>query len=279
MTKSGASYDVVFPSDYIIERMIAEDLLVELDKSKLTNFENIYDWMQTPDYDPTSTYSIPYMWGTVGVLYNIDMTGEEITSWHQLFDTKYENQVCMMDSIRDTIGVTLKMLGYSINTRSEDELNAAKEALIKQRADGIVMAYGVDDIKDKLINGECAIGLVWSGDAVYAMGYNDSLRYSVPTEGSNVWLDGMVIPKSAKNIEGAHTFINYMMRPDIAARNSEYIGYSTPNEAAIELIDEEMVADSAFNPDDEVIGRCEWFHDLGEMLPIYERIWTEITAN
>lgn len=280
MTKGGTSYDVVFPSDYMIERMIAQDLLLTIDHSKLPDYDNLYDWMQNPGYDENNTYSIPYMWGTVGVLYNIDMTGEEITSWKQLWDTKYVDQVCMMDSIRDTLGVTLKMLGYPINTREQAHLQDAKAALIEQKQSGVLLAYGVDDIKDKLINGECAIGLVWSGDAVYAMDYNESLRYSVPEEGSNVWLDGMVIPKTSKNPDGAMQFIAYMMRPDIAARNSEYIGYSTPSEAAMALMDESYQTLEAFNPPQEVIDRCEWFHDLpSEDLPYYESIWTEITAN
>lgn len=278
MTKGGSSYDVVFPSDYMIERLIAEDLLMQIDHSKLPNYADLYDWMENPGYDENNTYSIPYMWGTVGVLYNYDMTGEEITSWKQLWDTKYVDQVCMMDSIRDTIGVTLKMLGYSLNTREDAHLQEAKQALIEQKESGVLLAYGVDDIKDKLINGECAIGLVWSGDAVYAMGYNESLRYSVPEEGSNVWLDGMVIPKTSKNPDGAHQFIAFMMRPDIAARNSEYIGYSTPSEAAMELIDSEYSEMEAFNPGQDIVDRCEWFHDLGSDLPYYESIWTEITA-
>lgn len=279
LVKSGADYDVVFPSDYLIERFIAEDLVAPLDKSKLSNLENNYDWLLHPDYDPDTTYSVPYMWGTVGVLYNYAMTGEDITSWRQLWDVKYKDQVCMMDSLRDTMGVTLKMLGYSMNTHDIAALEAARDALIEQKTSGVLLAYGVDDIKDKLINGECAIGLVWSGDAVYSMGYNEDLRYSVPEEGSNVWLDGMVIPKSSTHKDEAHEFINFLMRPDIAARNSEYIGYSTPNEKAMDMLDAELSGDPTFNPPQDVIDRCEWFHDLpADLLPTYEKLFTEVTA-
>ncbi len=278
IAKGGAQYDIVVPSDYIIERLIKEGRAEPLDKSKLPNLSNIYDWFSESDYDPGLEYSVPYMWGTVGVLYNYEMTGEDITSWAQLWDTKYVDQVVMMDSIRDTMGVTLKMLGYSMNDTSDEALSAAKEALIEQKRSGIVMAYGVDDIKDKLINNECAIGMAWSGDAVYAMSYNENLRYSVPEEGSNIWVDGIVIPSDAKNKEGAYKFIDFLMRPEIAAQNSEYIGYSTPNEAAMAIIDEELRDVEAFNPPQEIIDRCEWFHDIGENLSKVERVWTEITA-
>ena len=278
MAKGGTKYDIVVPSDYIIERLIKEGRAEPLDKSKLTNINNLYGWFFESDYDPGCTYSVPYMWGTVGVLYNIEKTGEDITSWTQLWDTKYVDQVCMMDSIRDTMGVTLKMLGYSMNDTSDEALAAVKDALVKQKADGIVMAYGFDDIKDKLINDECAIGMAWSGDAVYAMEFNENLRYSVPEEGSNIWVDGIVIPKDAPNKDGAYKFIDFLMRPDIAAMNSEYIGYSTPNEAAMEVIDEDLRDMEAFNPGQEIIDNCEWFHDIGDELPKFEKVWTEITA-
>ncbi len=276
LTKAGGAYDVVFPSDYMIERLISEGQLQPLNPQGMENFENIMPWLQNPDYDKGSVYSAPYMWGTVGILYNIDKTGGEIDSWAAMWDTKYKKDVYMMDSIRDTLGITLKYLGYSLNAHSEQELNAARDKLIEQGTSGVRLAFGVDEIKDKLENNEVAMGLVWSGDALTTMAKNSSLRYVVPKEGSNVWVDGMVIPKSAKNPDGARQFIDFLMRPDIAAMNSEYIGYSTPNAGAMEILGPDYQNDPTFNPTPETLATCEFMHDLKGNLAAYERVWMEI---
>ncbi len=279
LEKGGTAYDVAFPSDYLIERMIANDMLMPLDKEALPNFRYITSWMQDPDYDPNSAYSAAYMWGTVGILYNTKMVSEPITSWGAMWDTQYERNVLMMDSVRDSLGVTLCYLGYDLNTRSQSELEAARDKLIEQRESGVLLAYGVDEIKDKMVAGEAAMGLVWSGDAVNSIKLNPDLAYVVPDEGSNVWLDGMVIPKTCKNYDGAMQFINFMLRSDIAAMNSQYIGYSTPNDGALEYLPEEMTSDPNFNPPEDVIARCTFFHDVADVLDVYNRIWLEVTAN
>ena len=277
LVKGGGNYDVVFPSDYMIERLVAEDELLTLDYSKLPNAVNTMEHLQNPAYDPGGAYSVAYMWGTVGILYNETMTGGPITSWASMWDDQFKDNVLMMDSIRDTLGITLKMLGHSLNTSDEVQLQEAKAALIDQRERGIVMAYGVDDIKDKMENNEAALGLVWSGDALTTMEKNADLRYVVPDEGSNVWVDGMVIPKSSKNVDGAHAFINFLLRADIAARNSEYIGYSTPNAPALDILGDDYIDDETFNPPQDVIDRCEFLHDLkADGLALYNRMWLEI---
>ena len=280
LSRGGSSYDVAFPSDYMIERMIANDMLMELDHSKLSNFDQNAQWLQDPDYDRGSRYSAPYMWGTVGILYNTKMVeGGSIDSWGAMWDTQYQRNVLMMDSVRDSLGVTLCYLGYDLNTRELSELEAARDKLIEQRESGVLLAYGVDEIKDKMANNEAAMGLVWSGDAITSIDINPDLAYCVPKEGSNIWVDGMVIPKTAKNYEGALKFIDFMMRPDIAAMNSEYIGYSTPNQGALTLLDDELVNDPTFNPPQDVIDRCTFFHDVEDVIDMYDRIWVEVTAN
>ncbi len=273
------NYDVIFPSDYIIERLISEDLLEELDYSQLPNAQYTLDWLKTPDYDPEGKYSVPYMWGTVGILYNKTLVSAPITSWTAMWDEQYVDNVFMMDSIRDTLGVTLKMLGYSMNTRDMDALNEAKDKLIEQKKAGIVKAYQVDETKDKMIAGEAAMGLMWSGDAAYAMSFNDDLAYVVPEEGSNVWVDGMCIPKGAKNYENALKFIDFLCRPEIALMNFEEICYCTPNSGAIELIDDpEVLADETLFPSDETIARCEFFHDISQDIQTYNRIWLAVKS-
>ena len=196
-----------------------------------------------------------------------------------MWDVKYKKNVLMMDSVRDSLGVTLCYLGYDLNTRDSAQLEAAKQKLLEQKESGVLLAYGVDEIKDKLVGGEAALGLVWSGDAMTSMALNEDLAYCVPKEGSNVWADGMVIPKGSRNVDGAHAFIDFMMRPEIAAMNSEYIGYSTPNTGALEILGEDYLSDPTFNPPQDVLDRCSFFHDVSDAAKLYNDIWIEITAN
>ena len=274
------AFDVCFPSDYIIERMIAKDLLAEINYDNVPNFEQIIDKLRNPDYDPENKYSVPYMWGTVGILYNKDMIPEPNQSWSILWDTQYQKNVFMLDSYRDSMGITLKYLGYSMNSREVPELMAAKNKLIEQKQSGVVKAYQVDETKDKMVAGEAALALMWSGDAQYAIDLNNHLDYFVPSEGSNIWVDGAVILKSARNKENAEKFINFLCRPDIALKNFEYITYSTPNEAARELIEDESIRNSkiAF-PDASELSGCETFKFLGDKNDaVYNELWREVKS-
>ena len=270
------TYDVIFPSEYMIERMIAHDMLEELDLSAMPNFANVMDRLKDPSYDPGNRFSVPYMWGTLGYLYNTEMVDEELTSWSALFDEKYAGNVIMMNSMRDSIGLALKYLGYSMNTRNEAELNEAKDLLIKQKQDKIQCGYLLDETKDKMVGGEAAIGVVYSGDAQYAIEKNESLVYVVPEEGSNIWVDGMCIPKGSKNVEGAMKFIDFLCREDIAAMNFDYIYYCSPIQAVVDSLDEEEAAQSTINPSEDVVSRCEYFNDVEDVMSLYENVWMEI---
>ena len=270
------TYDVIFPSEYMIERMIAHDMLEELDLSAMPNFANVMDRLKDPSYDPGNRFSVPYMWGTLGYLYNTEMVDEELTSWSALFDEKYAGNVIMMNSMRDSIGLALKYLGYSMNTRNEAELNEAKDLLIKQKQDKIQCGYLLDETKDKMVGGEAAIGVVYSGDAQYAIEKNESLVYVVPEEGSNIWVDGMCIPKGSKNVEGAMKFIDFMCREDVAAMNFDYIYYCSPIQAVVDGLDEEEAAQSTINPSEDVVSRCEYFNDVEDCMSLYENVWMEI---
>ncbi|MCL1964189.1 MAG: spermidine/putrescine ABC transporter substrate-binding protein [Firmicutes bacterium] len=273
-----ANYDVIFPSDYIIERLINENLLEELDFANIPGAAYTLDWLQSAAYDPGMKYSVPYMWGTVGILYNKTMVKEPVTSWTALWDEDYRGNVFMMDSIRDTMGITMKMLGYSMNTRDQAVLEEVKDKLIEQKRSGIVKAYQVDETKDKMIAGEAAMGLMWSGDAAYAMGFNENLVYVVPDEGSNVWVDAMCVPKGAKHKTNAEIFIDFMCRPDIALLNFEEIYYCTPNSGVIDLVDEETLANETLFPTREIIDRCEFYDDIAQELQAYNRIWLAVKS-
>ena len=270
------TYDVIFPSEYMIERMIAHDMLEELDLSAMPNFANVMDRLKDPSYDPGNRFSVPYMWGTLGYLYNTEMVDEELSSWSALFDEKYAGNVIMMNSMRDSIGLALKYLGYSMNTRSEAELNEAKDLLIKQKQDKIQCGYLLDETKDKMVGGEAAIGVVYSGDAQYAIEKNENLVYVVPEEGSNIWVDGMCIPKGSKNVEAAQQFIDFLCREDVAAMNFDYIYYCSPIQAVVDGLDEEEAAQSTINPSEDVVSRCEYFNDVEDVMSLYENVWMEI---
>ena len=273
-----SAFDVVFPSDYCVERMISKGLLEKIDFANVPNASEILPELRNASYDPTGEYSLPYMWGTVGILYNKTMVTEPVDSWAILWNIQYKNSVFMMDSIRDTMGITLKYIGESMNTREPIALEKAKELLIQQKQAGIVKAYQVDETKDKMVAGEAALALMWSGDAQYAIDLNEKLDYVVPKEGSNVWVDAMVIPKGAKNKSNAEAFINFMSRPDIAKLNCEAIWYSSPNAGAIELMGDEYKNNPVMNPSPEVVQRCEYFNDIQDFIEIYNALWLDIKS-
>ena len=270
------TYDVLFPSEYMIERMIANDLLAELDLSKIPNYANVIENLKNPSYDPGNKHSVPYMWGTLGILYNTEMVDGDITSWSALFDSANAGKVLMMNSMRDTLGLGLKHLGYSLNTREEAEINASKDLLVQQKKDKIISGYLLDESKDKMVGNEAAIAVVYSGDAQYAIEKNDKLKYIVPEEGSNIWVDGMCIPKSSKNIEAAHQFIDFLCREDIAQKNFEYIYYCSPIQQVADGLSEEDAASATINPSEEVIARCEYFNDVSDCMALYENVWMEV---
>lgn len=272
----GTAYDVIFPSDYMIESMIKRDLLHPIDFSKMENFDNIGDQFKNLPYDSEQQYSVPYLWGTMGIVYNTTMVDEEVDSWDILWDPAYKGEIIMIDSPRDTIGITLKKLGYSLNSTDEGELEEAKQELIRQKE--LVRSYEVDTYKGQMIAGEAALALAWSGDAMLIMSENEDLAYAIPKEGTNLWFDAMAIPAASEHKEEAQTFIDFMMRPDIAAKNSEYVKYSTPNTAAMELLPEEETSNEFLYPTVSFESLGEVFTDLGEFNEQYDRAWTEIKS-
>lgn len=271
-------YDVVCPSDYMISKMIENDMLAELNYDNIPNIVNIDPeyLLKSSEFDPGNKYAVPYCWGTVGILYNKTKVDEPIDSWSALFDERYSGEILMMDSVRDALGIALTYLGYSINTTNETELDAAKELLKQQYP--LVQAYVVDQVRDKMIGGEAALGVIYSGEAIYTQRENEDLVYVVPKEGSNVWIDGWVIPANCNNKENAEKWINFMCDPEIALKNFEEITYSTPNKAARELIEDEEIKNSeiAF-PNDEILSRCSTYIYLGEeMDATYIQKWNEV---
>lgn len=272
------AYDVVFPSDYMVERMAKENLLNKINYENIPNIKNIGSQYMNLDYDPNREYTVPYMWGTMGILYNKDMVDEkDMDSWKAMYDKKYSGKVFMLDSERDMISITLKMLGYSMNSKDDKELQKAQKALVEQKP--FVKAYCGDEVKDKMIANEGAMTIAWSGDAFYCMELNDSLRYSIPKEGSNLWFDSMVIPVTSKHQEEAEKFINFMCRPDIAKKNAEYIGYSTANVEAQKLLDDEVKNNPLRYPDLSTLNNMEIFAYDPELSQKYSELWQQVKVN
>lgn len=269
-------YDLCFPSDYIIEKLIANNMLHELNMDNIPNIKNIDERFMDLSFDPDNKYSVPYMWGTVGILYNTKMVDDPVDSWDILWDEKYSQQILMYDSMRDSIGVALLKLGYDINTRDEAHIEAAKNALMEQKS--LVRAYLGDIIKETMINNGGALAVVYSGDAMACMLENEDLAYAVPKEGSNLWFDNIIIPKTSKHAKEAEEFINFLCQADVAKQNTEYIGYSTPVKAALELMDAEWTEDETYNPPQDVIDRCDVFHDLGEFVTVYNDAWIQVNS-
>jgi len=274
------SYDLVCPSDYMIQRMIENNLLAEINFDNIPNLKNIGQQYlkQSQGFDPENKYSVPYCWGTVGILYNKTLVDDPVDSWSILWNEKYADQILMQNSVRDALGIALKYLGYSLNSTDLDELEAAKELLMEQKP--LVQAYVVDQVRDKMISNEAAIGVIYSGEAIYTQSENPNLEYVIPKEGSNVWIDSWVIPKNAQNKENAEAFINFLCRPDIAKMNFDYITYSTPNTAARELIEDDAIRNSTIAfPDANELERCETFNYLGTKFDnIYNELWREIKS-
>ena len=250
---------------------------MELDYSKMQYVSNIGDfyWKLSRTYDPENKYSIPYFWGTVGILYNKSMIHEEITSWDSLFNGEYAGEIIMQNSIRDAYMCALKYQGHSLNTTNRKELQQAQNLLLKQKPD--VEAYFVDEVREEMVAGNAALAVCYSGEAYLAHEYENDLEYVLPEEGSNIWIDSWIMMKKGKNHEGAQKFLDYLCRGDVAVKNFEEIYYPTPNTAAYNSLDEEVREDPLIFPDQSVVEKCEVYKALDDKtMALYSQMWKEL---
>ncbi|MEG1206693.1 MAG: spermidine/putrescine ABC transporter substrate-binding protein [Angelakisella sp.] len=277
MKTGGSSYDIIIPSDYMISRMIQEQMIQPINFDNVPNFSNINQKYVNPAYDPENKYSVPYTWGTVGLIYNSTMVNENdpMDSWSVMWSEEYLNNVLMFGNSKDAFAIAFKMLGLPINAESPEQIEAATKLLKQQKP--ILQAYVMDEIFDKMTGGEAAIAPYYAGDATTMIEDNPDLRFVIPKEGSNIFTDAVCIPNSAKNKELAEMYINFLLEPEIGLANIEYIGYSTPNDAVYELLDDEVKNNPISYPDDETIARCEYFHHVDPALALLmDEKWTEI---
>lgn len=275
LKNEGASYDVVIPSDYMISRMIEEDMLEPLNFDNIPNFEDIDPALKNPDYDPENLYSVPYMWGLLGVIYNTTLVDETPTSWDIMFDEDYAGQILMFNNSRDAIGIALKELGYSYNTTDENQIKEAIDLLIEQKP--LVQSYVMDDIFEKMQSGSAAIGAYYYGDFLTMQEVNPDLAFCLPEEGTNLYVDAMCIPKNAENKENAEIFINYMCSTQAGLKNCEEIWYSSPLLSVREELDPEVSGDPYAYPDESILAQCESFKNLpADTLALYDSEWTRL---
>ena len=283
----GADFDVIVPSDYMIARLIDEDMLAELDYSHIPNFDLIADTYKNLSYDPENRYTVPYTWGTLGIIYNTTMVSQPITSWSAMFDTQYAGQVLMINNSRDALAAALLYLGYSINTTDESQLEEAF-ALLKQAKDnGVYQAFVMDEVFQKMEGGNAAVAMYYAGDYLTMLENNEDLAFVVPEEGSNWFVDAMCILKSSQHMSEAEEWINFIASTKANLANMDYIWYASPNGEALEEypayyeeVNEEPLDPEIYEimaPSEEVLRRCEIYENLpAETLRLYDRLWTRL---
>ncbi len=277
---SGESYDIIIPSDYMIERLIKEDFLQEIDKSKLANYGEIMDSVLSQPFDSENKYSVPYFWGSVGILYDetqVDVKDLE-AGWDVLKNPKYKENLYMYDSERDSFMIALKALGYSLNTSDKKELDEAYNWLIEQN-EIMSPVYVGDEVIDSMISGNKAMAIVYSGDAAYIMSENENMKYFEPEVGTNLWIDGMVVMKNSQNAELAHKFIDFMLNPENALKNSEMVGYTSPVESAFEKLRETTYAGNEAYVPRQGFERDEFFrYQDAETKKYCAELWTKVKS-
>ncbi|MCI6242144.1 MAG: ABC transporter substrate-binding protein [Agathobacter sp.] len=282
--KAGSiDYDVICSSEYMVEKLINEGEVLEEDYDAMDNYKNLDPTIvdMSSSYDKNHTYSVPYFYGTLGLIYNkTQVDANTVSSWDCLWNPTYEDEIIMENSVRDSFAPALISLGYSLNDTDEDHLNAALDILKKQKDDKIVYAYYVDETADAMIGEEAAIALCYSGEGALAMEENENLGYAVPKEGSNLWIDSWFIPKSCTNQKNAMQFLNFLCRDDIAEKNFEYVQYASPITSVVENQDKEQLNNEAINPSKETIKRCEIYKALDdEKSALYNKLWQELLSH
>lgn len=273
----GKSYDVVVPSAYFVEMMRRDRLVQQLDHSRLPNIVNLDPKLMDQDHDPGNKYSIPYMWGAVGLAYNTKYVPEgSMNRWNHLLQPQFKGKIILTDDLRDAFGLALRARGHSVNTREPTEIRNAYDFLVQLKHS--VRVFDVTAIKQALISEEVWIGPIWNGDFLVAQEENDKLTYVFPEEGAVLWVDSFTIPVGAENLDNAYTFINYMLRPDVAKRCIEEFKYSSPNLKAIELLPEKLRNNPILVPGPAQLKHAEFITGVGEALSLYEKYWEQLKA-
>jgi spermidine/putrescine transport system substrate-binding protein len=279
--QAGATgYDIIIPSDYMVDIMIQEGMLSELNKENIPNIANLDPVFTDPPFDPGMKYCLPYQWGTTGIGYNTEFFDEPPDSWSYIFDpemaAQFDGKISMLNDSREAMGAALKYLGHSLNSTNPAELEEARDLLISIKP--YLFAYDSEQFGDLMSANETVIGHGWSGEYFLAAYEDERIWYTIPKEGGVIWVDNMCIPETAPNKYTAEVFMNYLLRPEVGAKITNYTWYGSPNKASEEFIIEDILFEPAIYPPPEVMAKLEWLVDVGEATPLYEQMWTEVKA-
>ncbi|WP_353931543.1 spermidine/putrescine ABC transporter substrate-binding protein [Okeanomitos corallinicola TIOX110] len=274
----GSSYSVIYPSDYMVQKMVEKNLLIELDHEKLIGLENLFTQFQNPIYDPNNRYSLPFSWGTTGFIYNSEKLETEPTDWEYLWQNKdkLNKRMTLLNDVREVMGATLKMLGYSYNSQNEAEIKAAYEKLRTLKP--AIAAFDTDAWRNQILAGDLWLAMCYSSDAVKITEENPKLKYVVPSSGSSLWSDTVVIPKTAPNQQGAYSWINLLLQADVAAEITKRLAVAIPNRAGFEQLSQKLQNNTNLFPPESVLDKCERLTPIGDFEAVYERYWTQLLA-
>lgn len=274
----GSQYSIVYPSDYMVELMIEEEMLLEIDQDRVPGYADLLDQWQDPPYDPGNQYSVPYTWGTTGLVYNKELVKKPITDWSDLWERKSElsRRMTLLNDVREVMGMALKMLGFSNSTQDPKEIEAAYKKL--QELKPAINAFTTDGWRDQMAVGDLAVAHAYSVDGIDMVLENPQLEYVVPSSGATVWTDTIAIPKTAPNVDAAYKWIEYSVEPQTAAKNLGRLKLPTPNQKTLTLLPKELVENPDLFPPEEILAKCEVLANVGEAVDIYDRYWTQLTS-
>ena len=273
--QKGKGYDIVVPSTYLVSKMRDEGLLQKVDKTKLSNFKNLMPDLLNKPYDPNNDYSVPYLWGSTGIGVNSEeIDPSTVSKWADLWDTKWKNKLLLVDDVREAFGMALQKNGHSVNTKNPDEIKQAYEDLQKLMPN--VRVFNADAPREPFLAGDVNLGMIWSGEANMAQKENDKIQYIYPKEGSGFWVDSLTIPAGAENVENAHKFIDYMLKPEVGKKVVEQLGYSTPNKEVKALVDTKLQNNPIIFPPSDILSKAEFQQDVGDAIKLYNDYWEKL---
>lgn len=275
----GGGYSIIYPSEYMVQKMVEMDLLRELDFSRLVGMERLFTRFQNPEYDPGNQHSIPVSWGTTGLLYNAKKLERSPEDWSYLWENRQQlaRRMTLLNDIREVMGATLRMLGYSYNSTNPQELQEAYEKLMELKPS--IASFTSDAWRSQILSGDLLLAMCYSADANEVMEETDDLQYVVPKSGSSLWMDTLAIPRTAPNVEGAYAWINFMLQPDVAAQICERLSFATPNKEAFNLLSPEVQNNQSLFPSETVLEVCEGLSPVGDFSQVYDSFWTKLTSS